>query len=551
MGQAVTRLAQALTGPPASGLARAREPEQAAYAALLRMRAREHQVSRGRGAGQGGAAETRDQALDELELKQSDSRYETRSEAEAQEQPGREDRQVLSRLRELAERQKAMTDRLKELQLALQQARPAEREELEQRLKRLREEQQEMLGDLDELLQRLDRPENRSRLAEARGELEKTRARASEASEALARGDTGRAVGAGTRAERELDRVREQLQRQVSRGFGDEMRALRAEARRISKQQGTLGEAMRKAAGADPRRPGTGPTENRRLAEAMRGQRAALSSLLERMRRTTEDAEPSAPLLSRKLYDALRKAKIDGVERGADRLGELLDQNQGGQAAAEEPRVAQSVAELDQGVGEAAKGVVGDEAEALRAARGELEALLEQARREAAGPPGKAQGGQPGPRGGQAPQGSPPGGGQTPSSAQASGGRTPGGRPGGGGQPGGGDAPITGEGYRAFSDRLRDVAELLADPGLRGDASRVLERARAMRAEFKRHSEGPRWELFEAEVVRPLTELHDRVGEELRRLAPEQDRLAPIDRDPVPSRFTDLVRRYYKSLAGE
>jgi hypothetical protein len=169
---------------------------------------------------------------------------------------------------------------------------------------------------------------------------------------------------------------------------------------------------------------------------------------------------------------------------------------------------------------------VGDESEALRAARSELEALLEQARREGKGPPG----------------GPSPGGGQTPASGRSPGGQTPG---------AGGEAPITGEGYHAFSDRLRDVTELLADPALRGDAARVLERARAMRAEFKRHSEGPRWELFEAEVVRPLAELRDKVGDELRRLAPEQDRLAPIDRDPVPARFTDLVRRYYKSLAGE
>jgi hypothetical protein len=79
----------------------------------------------------------------------------------------------------------------------------------------------------------------------------------------------------------------------------------------------------------------------------------------------------------------------------------------------------------------------------------------------------------------------------------------------------------------------------------------VLERTRALRAEWKRHGEKPRWDLFEEEVVKPLGELRDRVGEELRRVTPDRERLAPIDRDPVPSRFTDLVRRYYKSLAGE
>jgi hypothetical protein len=537
MGQAVVRLGEALAGPPAAGLARAREAEQAAYVALLRLRDRDHQVSRGRGgAGQGGAAEARDLALDELELKQKDSRYETRREAAGQDQPSREDRQVLSRLRELAERQKALTERIKELQ----QARPAEREELERRLKRLREEQQEMLGDLDDLLERLDRPENRTRLEQARTALEATRARATEASEALARGETARAVGAGTRTERALDQLREQIQRQVSRGFGDEMRALRGESRWLTERQGQLGEAVRKGAGG--RDGAASPTRTRGLAEGMRGQRSALSALLERMRRVTEEAESSSPFLSRKLYDSFRKAKLDGLERGADRLGELLDQNLGAQAAAEEPAVAKSLAELDQGVGEAAKGVLGDESEALRLARGELEGLIDQM-----GPatPGSGRAGtatRPRSQGGGA-----AGGGQPTGGGQPAGG---GGQPAGGGQPGGPDV-IVGEGYRAFSDRLRDVTELLADPGLRNDAARVLDRARALRAEFKRHGESPHWGLFETEVVRPLSELRDRVGEELRRLAPDQDKLAPIDRDPVPTRFSDLVRRYYQSLAGQ
>lgn len=48
--------------------------------------------------------------------------------------------------------------------------------------------------------------------------------------------------------------------------------------------------------------------------------------------------------------------------------------------------------------------------------------------------------------------------------------------------------------------------------------------------------------------MKPLSELRDNVGEELRRLNPE-DKVTPIDRDPVPVRYSDLVRRYYQSLA--
>jgi hypothetical protein len=110
--------------------------------------------------------------------------------------------------------------------------------------------------------------------------------------------------------------------------------------------------------------------------------------------------------------------------------------------------------------------------------------------------------------------------------------------------------PITGEGFRAWTDRLRDVEELVADPTLRTTAARVRDRARAARAEFKRHGSAPQWALLDSEILTPLAELRDRVAEELQRLEPGEGKLAPIDRDPVPSRFSDAVRRYYKSLAG-
>ena len=39
------------------------------------------------------------------------------------------------------------------------------------------------------------------------------------------------------------------------------------------------------------------------------------------------------------------------------------------------------------------------------------------------------------------------------------------------------------------------------------------------------------------------------VSEELARRQ-SQDALVPIDRDPVPTKFTDLVRKYYEKLGG-
>jgi hypothetical protein len=68
-----------------------------------------------------------------------------------------------------------------------------------------------------------------------------------------------------------------------------------------------------------------------------------------------------------------------------------------------------------------------------------------------------------------------------------------------------------------------------------------------MRIEYKRHSQEPNWDLVRMGVIKPLTDLRDRVAEELiRRQAGEV--LAPIDRDPVPPQFADPVRRYYEEL---
>ena len=85
------------------------------------------------------------------------------------------------------------------------------------------------------------------------------------------------------------------------------------------------------------------------------------------------------------------------------------------------------------------------------------------------------------------------------------------------------------------------------DPRLRTEASRIREVAKGMRAEFKRHSVDPKWDLVRSQIRAPLAELRDRVTEELAR-RDKPDSLVPIDRDPVPARFTEQVRKYYEQL---
>ena len=110
--------------------------------------------------------------------------------------------------------------------------------------------------------------------------------------------------------------------------------------------------------------------------------------------------------------------------------------------------------------------------------------------------------------------------------------------------------PLTGEGFRDWSDRLRDVEEMVDDPDLRSRAARIRDRAREVRMEFKRHSKEPQWELVDKMIAQPLRELRRDVSEELIRRSAEKHATVPIDRDPVPGEFTDAVRRYYESLGS-
>lgn len=175
------------------------------------------------------------------------------------------------------------------------------------------------------------------------------------------------------------------------------------------------------------------------------------------------------------------------------------------------------------------------------------------------GQPGSQPGQQPG--GGQQPgAGQQPGGGQRPGGQQPGlrGGPSPGsgtqggvssGESGGGGQggPAGSSGPFAGNDFVEWADRLRDVETAISDPDLQNQVARVRERARSIRAEAQRHAQQPNWELVRTQVQEPLLDLQNRIAEEIaRRTDPES--LTPVDRDPVPTRYRDLVRSYYERL---
>ncbi|MHC4518133.1 MAG: coiled-coil domain-containing protein, partial [Planctomycetota bacterium] len=567
--------------------------EQAAYQELLKLKQREHQVGRGQNASRGGNANRSansarfEQQLQQLELTQRENRYETQRLAQSRQQESqREDLQVLNRLRDLARRQNAMAERLKEAQAALRQARNEQaRQEVLRELRRLRDEQLETLRDMDELEQRMEDPQNRRRMAQTREQLDESRAGVRQSTDELEQGMLSQAITSTTRAGRQLEEIRDEFRRRTSGQFVEEMRNMRDRAQQLDRQQDEIAEEMEEQLGSRQRTL-TGSNVNRELADRMEQQRADLEELIDEMKDVSEQSELSEPLLSRKLYDTLRKASTGNTDRALETASELLRRNLLPQAQELERRAGEGIEAVREGVEDASRSVLGDEEESLRLAREQLDEAIRQVNEETARAGGeraedrpdsqrqaggRPQDGQAADRqqepserqrpGGAEPQGPPRGGGRrgnTDTRTARSGGRERPNRAGGGGgevQPERWEdiearGPLTGADYKQWSDQLRDVEEMLTERDLREEVARVRDRAKGMRAEFVRHGTEPQWDLVRTQITRPLNELRQQISEKLAQLQSD-DALVPIDRDPVPERFAEVVRRYFENLGDD
>ncbi|UCG46619.1 MAG: hypothetical protein JSU94_14060 [Phycisphaerales bacterium] len=595
----LTKAAESLS---ADQLTPALGAEQSAYQELLKLREREHQIAQARSSDRSSRASSArsQQQLQQLELTQRENRYETERMAQnRQQQTQREDLEVLNRLADLARRQNQMSEKLREAQAALRQAQnEQQRQEALRELKRLRDQQLEALRDVDDLQERMERPQNRSRMADAREQLGDSRSRIRQSAEELERGMLSGAITSATRAQRQLEQMRDEFRRNTSGQLGEQMRDMRQQARELAERQEQIAEEINNQVDAREKRLADSGI-NRELADRTERQRESMRELIDQMKDVSEQAETSEPLLSQRLYDTLRRTSTENVDRALEVTGELLRRNFLPQARDVERRAGEGVDRLREGVEEAAESVLGDEAEALRMARGELDELIRQVDEEAAGrgqgragdpnepadgDPNQARvadarsaqrGQQQGRQQGQASAGDPergdrpadePRGGQGGPQGdrqQARGDRTGADIEGrndptgwGGGRRSNGQwedagirGPLTGEDFRPWAERLRDVEEMLTERDLRSEAARVLERAQAMRAEFKRHGKEPQWDLVEERIIKPLTELRKNLSNKLARLESDQA-VAPIDRDPVPGRFSELVRKYFENLGS-
>ncbi len=395
--------------------------EQKAYQALLAVRAREIRISKGQSQGQAASAaeQQRQMELDEMDLTKEENRYQMESEAKApQEAAQREQRQVLNRLQELSRRQEEVNERLKELQTALQAAPTEERKkELERELKRLEDEQRQMLADVDELNQRMEKPENEGSLVQEKMALEEARKNVQDAAKAAAEGNVAQALSSGTRAQRQLQEMREDLRKKSSSAFTEELRDLRSSARDLANRQEKVTTQLEQLDNPKQRTLGDTPaleTAQQQLAE----QQKRTQELTRKATALSESAESAEPLVSRKLYDTMRQfAQEDAASvketqqkllsegrltrRFMDQLNELQKNQEGGKALEmtsgllgqdllEEAKAGAKAAEsgiqdFKSGIERAAENVLGDDTEALKRADRELGQLAKELEEELAG----------------------------------------------------------------------------------------------------------------------------------------------------------------------
>ncbi len=542
MTLSIEHLESALAAADLGDLRQALRQERSAYETLLKLRAREHQIVKSQQqksqSSQSASQRDRQEQLEQLQLEQNDNRYETEQQAETSEPSAqRETRQVMNRLEELARRQKDVNEQLKNLETELREAKTEEKKkELEEQLQRLRDNQEELLRDTDELLERMNEPENRQAMQEAREQTEQARSELQKSTQSLSQGETSQSLSSGTRAQRQLEETREQLRKESSNQFDQTMRQLLDQAEALEKQQQALSERVQKPKGtasnpqesdtnaeglaaaesatgdenknetASPLRPEGEPKPEKPGQPNWQSQKRDLNQILEKIQETVSEAESSEPLLSEQLYETFRETKQKAIEQRLDQIPILMERGLQEPANRMVDEVKQGIQDLKDGIAEAAKGVLGSEEESLRRALGELQRAERQIGEE--------------PR-------------QVGEEAN---------------REGNAGNPITGESYSSWSDSIRDVEELVRDPEMRAEASRIREAVRSMRVDYKRHAKEPEWPLVRQLVANPLQQLTEKVQEELLRLSAERNALIPVDRDPVPSLYQQRLDRYYENL---
>ncbi len=358
---------------------------QAVGQALQKLSEREFNVSQSRSSRSSRSSRnaSMQRQLSQMEFRKEENRYEKESQAAAPSDQT-EKLQTLNRLRQLAQRQQDLNERLKEIEAGLQEAKTdGERDELKRQLKRLREEQEQMLADLDDVNQRMSQAQDQTSMKESRQQMEQTRENMRSSAQAMEEESVSKALAAGARAQRELQQLKEDFRKQTSSQFAEQMREMRHDARELAERQSNIGDQL-KSLEAPGKKSLADTKERHEIAQQLEAQRAALTNLVQRVQRVSEQSEVAEPMLSKRLYETWRQVSQANAENQLRTTSQLTRQGFVPQAIEPEKNARRTINELKERVENAAEGVLGSELESLKFAEKELQDLAEKLGKEIA-----------------------------------------------------------------------------------------------------------------------------------------------------------------------
>ena len=100
-----------------------------------------------------------------------------------------------------------------------------------------------------------------------------------------------------------------------------------------------------------------------------------------------------------------------------------------------------------------------------------------------------------------------------------------------------------------WSDQLREVEQVVDSPDLRNQLATARERAAVFRGAYRDSGRRPDGEAVREQILLPLTQVRVWLQEELARQE-NTGSLVPLDRDPVPEKYSEVVRTYYEQLGS-
>lgn len=466
--------------------------EQAAYEQLLATRPRQARVVQARDTQRSPQRQTFDRQLQQLQLRFQQDMYQNERMAEP-EGPSIEQLQLLERLRQLAQRQGQITDQLREAQASLRQAQDQQRtEQALRQLRRLRDQQIQAMSELDQLQQQMVQPRNRQRMSQAREQLEQVRSRMDQSARQLEQGLVPEAIASATRAQRQLEQVRDQLGQEPSSQLAQRVRDLRSQVQELHGQQQQIADRLQQQISSETRNLQDSQIY-RDIADQLDQQSQQTRQVLDRIRQLTDQAEQVEPLVARTLYQAFRQASTERLDQTLNLAGMLLRRDLINQARQVEQQARRSIRQLRQQIEQAAEGLLGDRTNALLAARQGLDRLIGQMEQGRFDPNNVIQD------------------------------------------------------LQAWLEALRQLELVLPQQDLQQQTQAIADRLIAGLKDPARASKRPQWDLLLGQIRGDLIELRRQVLYELARIQPGQE-LVPVDRDPVPARYAELVRRYFERL---